>query len=706
MQKIILLLAFVIIIFSACNETKKSKENNTINITENPLLQEFELPPFDKIELKHYQPALEYLYAQHEKIIDSIANSTEEATFENTIEALERSWYQLDLVNAIFSNVNSACTNDSMQALAKKLSIIEAQHTDKIRFNAKLFARIKTIHNKKEKLNLNQEQQVLLKKQYEEFVRGGALLSDEDKQKFSKINEELSVLKLQFGENLIAETNAFKLIIDNENDLSGLPQSVIDAAHDEAIAQGDTGKWVFTLHKPSMIPFLKYADNRTLREQLHKAYTMRCNNDNDHDNTAIVKKIVELRIEKIKLLGYTDFSSFILEQNMAKKPEAVEKHLMRIWDYALPAAKKELEVLQKFANKNGADFELKHWDWWYYADKYQKEKFSLNDELLQPYFELSNVLKGAFQVATNLYGITFKKMENIPLYHKDAVVYEVLEANGKHIGVLYTDFYQRSSKRGGAWMTSFRKQYKMQEKNISPIISIVCNFPKPSQEVPSLLTFTQVQTLFHEFGHALHGLLSNCTYKKLSGTAVPRDFVELPSQIMENWAGEKEVLKLYAKHYKTGEMLPDELIEKLKESSKFNQGFATTEHISAAILDYYWHVLQQPISNSVNDFENQILDSIQLIDEIIVRYRSTYFAHIFSGGYASGYYGYSWAEVLDADAFNAFKETGNIFDKETAAKFRNNVLSKGGTDNAMKLYKQFRGAEPQPDAFLLRKGLK
>ncbi|MFQ6108535.1 MAG: M3 family metallopeptidase, partial [Candidatus Aminicenantales bacterium] len=515
---------------------------------------------------------------------------------------------------------------------------------------------------------------------------------------------ELSVLTLKFGENILKEDNRFELVIDKEEDLAGLPQSVVTAAAEAAKERGHEGKWVFTLHKPSMIPFLQYSEKRDLREKIFKAYINRCNHNDELDNKALLSRIVTLRIEKAHLLGYKTHADFILEMNMAKKPENVYGLLDQIWKPALEMAKKESRELQGMIQKEGKDFKLKPWDWWYYAEKVKKAKYDLDEEMLRPYFKLENVRNGAFYVANKLYGLQFIERKDVPKYHEDVKVFEVRDTDNTQVGILYTDYFPRASKRGGAWMNSFRKQYRMDGGEIHPIITNNGNFSKPTGKKPALLSSEEVLTLFHEFGHALHGLLSNCTYYRLSGTAVPRDFVELPSQIMENWAFEPEVLKMYAKHYETGEVIPQELIDKIKKASLFNQGFATVEYLAASYLDMDWHTLSEAGEIDVEKFETESMNRIGLIPEIVVRYRSPYFRHIFSGGYSAGYYSYIWAEVLDADAFEAFKENG-LFEPKTALSFRKNILERGGTEDPMSLYIRFRGAEPKVEPLLKRKGL-
>jgi len=531
-------------------------------------------------------------------------------------------------------------------------------------------------------------------------------LDADKKAKLRVIDEKLSLLTLQFGENLLNETNAFELVIDNEKDLSGLPESVKAGAAETATARGKEGKWVFTLDKPSMIPFLQYADNRELRKKIYMGYVSRGNNNNENDNKKVLAEIANLRVERAHLFGFNNHAEYVLDRNMAKKPENAFKLLNKLWDAALPNAKKEAAEMQKMIDKEGGKFKLASYDWWYYAEKVKKAKYNLDESELRPYFEINNVRDGAFELAHRLYGINFIERTDISKYHEDVQTWELQEEDGTHIGIFYLDYFPRASKRGGAWMNSFRKQSGWNSKDaITPIICNVCNFTKPVGDQPALLSVDEVETLFHEFGHALHGFLSRCKYNTLSGTAVSRDFVELPSQVMENWCLEPEMLALYAKHYQTGEVIPVELVKKVQDAGKFNQGFATVEYLAASLLDMKYHTLTETQDIDVEKFEDDYLNSIGLIPEIYSRYRSTYFAHIFSGGYSAGYYAYIWAGVLDSDAFMAFKET-SLFDKATAKAFRDNVLAKGGTEDPMVLYKRFRGAEPNEDALLIKRGLK
>ncbi|GAP42546.1 Zn-dependent oligopeptidase [Lentimicrobium saccharophilum] len=681
---------------------------NEKSAVENPFLTEyntpFGVPPFGEIKNEHFLPAIEKGIVEQTAEIAAIVSNPEPADFENTIAAFDYSGELIRKVTGVFYNYNSSNTNDEIQALAKEIAPKLSAHYDNINLNPDLFERVRTVYENRNSLNLSGEQARLLEDTYKDFVRGGAALDSSAQARFREINQELSVLTLRFGENVLAETNAFKLVIENQDDLEGLTQGLIDQGAETAKAAGMEGKWVYTLHNPSIMPFLQYSAKRELREKIYKAYINRGNNNNDKDNKELIGKIAALRLERANLLGYESHAAFILEENMAKNAGNVLDLLNKLWTPALKRAKGEVAQLQAIIDKEGGSFKLQPWDWSYYAEKLRKEQYDLDDEQLKPYFSLENVKQGIFTVCNNLYGITFNEQKDIPVYHPEAVAYEVKEANGDHIGVLYMDFHPRESKRGGAWMSSYRKQYVKNGEKISPVITIVCNFTKPTASQPSLLTFDETSTFFHEFGHALHGLLSNSTYFSLSGTSVPRDFVELPSQIMENWASEPEVLKLYAKHYQTGEVIPDELIEKIQNSAYFNQGFATVEYLAASFLDMGYHNMKEFSLTDVSSFEDATLAQIGLIPEITSRYRSTYFNHIFSGGYSSGYYSYIWSGILDSDAFEAFKEHG-LFDHATAESFRKNILERGGTEDPMVLYKKFRGAEPDIKPLLKRRGL-
>lgn len=702
----LLICAFLI---SCGGQTDDKEEAKAASPDENPFFSDwttpFGTPPFDRIKVEHFKPAILEGIKRHKEEIKAIYESPDPPTFANTVEALDRSGLFLGRVENVLFNMLSAHTNDQLQALAQELAPTLSSHYDEIFLNADLFDRVKTVYEQRDQLQLNNEQKQLLQKFYKDFVRAGANLEETKKARLKEINQELSVLELKFADNVLKETNSFELVIDNPADLEGLPENVVAAAAEAARERGQEGKWVFTLHKPSLIPFLQYSPKRQLREKIFKAYINRCNNGNEYDNKALVAKTVALRIEKANLLGYKTWADYVLEESMAKTPENVYSFLDEVWKPALKRAREEASELQKLITAEGHDFKLEPWDWWYYAEKLRKQKYDLDEEMLRPYFKLENVIDGVFLLAQKLYGLQFEERQDISVYHPDVRVFEVKEADGRHVGILYTDYFPRASKGGGAWMSSLRDEYKIEGEKITPVIINCGNFTKPTPEKPSLLTWEEVTSLFHEFGHALHGLLADCTYLRLTGTNVARDFVELPSQIMENWVAEPEFLKLFARHYQTGEPIPDELITKIRNSRHFNQGSATVEYMSASYLDMDWHVLTEPVkTEEVMEFENKSLEKIGLIPEIVVRYRSPYFSHIFAGGYSAGYYSYLWAEVLDADAFEAFKEKG-LFDAETARSFRENILSRGGSDDPMSLYVSFRGREPKVDPMLRRKGL-
>jgi len=674
----------------------------------NPFFSEYDtpfgVPPFEKIKEEHYLPAIKKGIEEQGKEIEVIVNSQSDPTFENSVVALEESGALLTKVSDVFYNMTSAKTSDRIQEIARDASPLFSQHRDDIMLNPELFKRIKAVYDQRDDLDLTQEQSKLLEETYKQFVRSGANLDDSDKAKLRELNKQLSMLSLQFGENVLDENNEFELVLTDKADLAGLPESVISAATETATERGHEGAWVFTLHKPSLIPFLQYSNKRALREKMFIGYINRGDHDNKYDNKTVLKKMVSLRVKRAHLLGYQSHADYILAENMAKNPKNVYDLLDKVWKPAIKKAKQEAKELHGLIDDAGKSFKLQPWDWWYYAEKLRKQKYDLDDSMLRPYFPLNQVRKGAFEVAHRLYGLTFEERTDIPKYDKDVRVFEVKDKDGSHLGILYTDYYPRASKEGGAWMNSYRKESHLHGNQITPVIVNVFNFTKPTGDSPALLSFEEASTLFHEFGHALHGLLSKVTYHSLSGTAVPRDFVELPSQVMENWAAEPEVLKMYAKHYKTGKIIPDELIEKIRKARHFNQGFATVEYLAASYLDMDWHTLTDTTQQNVHRFENESLNRIGLIPEIVVRYRSPYFSHIFAGGYSSGYYSYIWAEVLDADTFQAFKET-SLFDQKTATAFRENVLERGGTEDPMVLYKRFRGAEPSIEPLLERRGL-
>lgn len=703
MKKIILFSICIGVLFWAC-----AKQTVPPSEGDNPFFVKwdtpFETPPFDLIEESDFLPAFKAGIERHKAEIALLTENQKKSNFKNTIEALDRSGALLTKVGNVFGCLNGANTNDVIQQIARDVTPLLSKHQDDILLNAALFARVKAVYESKDKLNLNVEQSTLLDETYKVFVRGGANLDEEKKAELRIINDELSMLTLKFGQNILKEDNAFQLVIDSKVDLAGLPEAVIAGAAEAGTVLGHEGKWVFTLHKPSWIPFLQYSEKRELREKIYKAYTNRGSNGNEFDNKAIAPKIAALRVKRANLLGYKTHAHFVLEESMAKVPENVYNLLNQLWDPALKIAKNEVKEMQALIKADGKTFKLETWDWWFYAEKLKKAKYALDDEQLRPYFKLENVIDGVFTVATNLYGLQFEERLDIPKYHEDVKVFEVKEADGSHVGILYTDYFPRPSKRGGAWMNSLRKQSKFNGKNVTPIIYNVGNFSKPTADKPSLISLEEVGTLFHEFGHALHGLLSDCTYESLSGTSVSRDFVELPSQIMENWALHPDVLKIYAKHFETGESIPQELIDKITNAGHFNQGFISVEYLAASYLDMDWHTQTEAEEQDVWEFENASLEKIGLIPEIISRYKSPYFNHIFSGGYSSGYYSYIWAEVLDADAFEAFKET-SLFDQETANSFRRNILAAGGTEDPMTLYIRFRGAEPTVKSLLKKRGL-
>ena len=674
----------------------------------NPFFQEFKtpfgVPPFEKIKVEHYMPAFRAGIDENQREVKAIAESTAPATFANTVEPLEKSGALLKRVTSAFFVLSESMTDEKMQAIATEVSPLLSKNSDDILLNERLFERIKRVYENREKESLTPEQKRLTEIYYKRFLRNGAALPQEMKDRLRKINEELGLLELKFSDNVLAENNAFQMVLDKREELAGLPEGVVSGAAEAAQERGLTGKWVFTLHKPSLLPFLTYSDRRDLREKLYRGYFEKGNNNDSLDNKAILVKITNLRIDKAHILGFPSFADYSLTENMAQNPDKVYTFLGQIWEPARRKALQEAAEWEALGKKDDPSFKLQPWDWWYYAEKVRKAKYDLDEESLRPYFKLENVLQGAFDVAGKLYGLKFVERKDIPKYHKDVRVFEVLEKDGRHVGIFYTDYFPRASKRGGAWMNSFRDESIVGGKRIAPVVSNNGNFSKPTGDKPALLSFEEVTTLFHEFGHALHGLLMNVTYSTVGGAGMPIDFIELPSQIMENWASEPEVLKSYAKHYQTGEVMPDALIAKMSNAKRFNQGFETVEYLAASILDMDWHRLQTPFEGSPLEFEKRSMERIGLMPEILPRYRSTYYLHIFGGGYSAGYYSYIWAQVLDADAFQAFKET-SLFDSEAAARFRKFILERSGTDEAMKLYKEFRGAEPKVDALLKRKGL-
>jgi peptidyl-dipeptidase Dcp len=670
--------------------------NNTFNTAYNTA-------PFSRINTEDYLPAFKIAIESAKSEIDTIVNNTENPTFENTIEALDYSGEELDRLSSIFFNLNSAETNDAIQKIAQEVSPLLSEFSNDITLNEDLFKRVKAVYDSKSKLNLNTEQTTLLDKKYKGFSRNGANLADDKKEKLRAIDKESSQLKLKFGEHILAETNKFEMHLTNASDLAGLPEGAKEAAKQLAESKDKEG-WLITLDYPSYIPFMTYADNRELREKLSKAFGSKGFNNDDLDNQDIVLRIAQLRFERAQLLGYKTHAHFVLEERMAQTPENVISFLNELLEKAKPAATAEFKNLEVFAKDLDGIDQLQKWDSGYYSEKLKQKLFSLDDEQLKPYFKLENVIDGAFTVAEKLFGLQFEEIDTIDKYHDDVLTYKVTDADGELVSIFYADFFPRAGKRNGAWMTSYKPQMIKNGENLRPHVSIVCNFTKPTKSKPSLLTFNEVTTLFHEFGHALHGMLANTTYPSLSGTSVYWDFVELPSQILENWCYEEESLKLFAKHYETGEIIPMELIEKIKASSTFHEGMQTLRQLSFGLLDMSWHGVDPSSITDVKSHEVKAFGETSLYPAVLENCMSTAFAHIFQGGYSSGYYSYKWAEVLDADAFEYFKEEG-IFNKTVAEKFKAFVLSQGGTENPMTLYKKFRGQAPKPEALLRRAGL-
>lgn len=671
---------------------------------DNPFFADYGTPfnvhPFDRISTEHFIPAFERGMEEQKAEIEAIVSNPEPPTFDNTIAALDRSGGLLDEVSRVFFALTGSNTNDELQEIQKEISPRLAAHRDGIELDPELFARIKTVYDVRDGLELDREQRFLLEKLYQRFVRNGALLEGDEKARLMEINQRLSELRVEFGKNLLAETNAFKLVLTDEADLAGLPAGVVATAAETAAREGIENAWVFTTHKPSMLPFLTYADNRDLRRQLFTAYTVRGNQDNEYDNKAIMAELFNLRLEKANLLGYETFADYILEERMAGSPDRVYDLLDRLWAAAIPVAKREVAEMQAIIDAEGGGFKLAPWDWWYYAEKVRQASYDLDDSELRPYFELSRVRDGVFYVANRLYGLTFEPLESMPKPHPDAEVFEVFEADGSHAAVIYMDYHPRESKRGGAWCGRFRSQHRADGIEVDPVINLVTNFTTATGDTPALLSLDEVETLFHEFGHALDGILSNVTYRTSFRSP---DFAELPSQIMEHWATHPEVLKVYARHYETGEPIPDELIGRIVRSATFNQGFAQVEYLAASLLDMAYHTMKGPAELDINAFEEAFFDDIGLIPEIVSRYRTTYFAHI-TGGYAAGYYGYIWAGVLDHDAFAAFEET-SLFDQETAGRFRKEILEVTGSRDFMDMWLAFRGREPDITPMLRNLGL-
>ena len=674
-----------------------------MNILNKAFETNYNTAPFSKISSEDYIPAFEEAIADTKKEIEDIVGIDQAASFENTIEALSFSGLQLDRISNIFFNLHSAETNDEIEKMAVQIAPMLAELSSDITLNYDLFLRIKEIYDQKDNLTLSPEQDTLLTKYYKDFVRNGALLADDKKKELREIDQEMSVLKLNFAEHVLAETNAYRLHITEKANLDGLPENVVEAANELAKEEGKEG-WIFTLDYPSYIPFMTYASNRELRKELAIAAGKKGFQNNENNNEEVVLKMANLRYKRAKLLGYDSHAHFKLEERMAQDPKTVNSFLNDLLSKGKPAAIREFEELSKYAKEKDGIDHLEKWDASYYSEKLKQEKFNLDDEKLRPYFKLENVLNGVFEIAHRLYGLNFKEIHNIDKYHPEVQTFEVSNESGELVAIFYADFFPRKGKRNGAWMTSYKSQYEKDGHNERPHISIVCNFTRPTATKPSLLTFNEVTTLFHEFGHALHGMLADTVYPTLSGTSVYWDFVELPSQVMENWCYEEDALKLFAKHYETGETIPMEYIAKIKESASFLEGLATVRQLSFGLLDMGWHGQDPSAINNVKEFENEQFKSTQIYPDVKENVMSTSFSHIFDGGYSSGYYSYKWAEVLDADAFDYFKQEG-IFSKEVAKKFKDNILSKGGTEHPMKLYKQFRGHEPSVDPLLKRAGL-
>lgn len=674
---------------------------------DNPLMTDsalpFGAPEFSKYNSEYYEQAFMEGFKQQRAEIDAIAESTEKPTFDNTIAALERSGALLSKVSGIFFNLNETDADSIMKETEKKIMPLMTEHSAYMTMNKALFDRVKILYDTKAELGLTREQEMVLDKYYRKFVRGGALLDEEKKQQFMEIEKKLTMASIQFGDNALAETNAYELHITNEADLAGLPTASIEAARKAAADKGKEG-WIFTLQKPSWIPFMQYADNRELRKQMYLAYINRGDNNNANDNKAVIAEILKLRQQKAQLFGYKNFAEYQLEDKMAKTPEAAYNLLMTIWDAALPKAKAEAAELQKLIDSEKGGFQLEAWDWWYYTEKLRAQKYALSESELRPYFSLDNVRKGSFMVAEKLFGVHFREVTDVDTYHPEVKVFEVLDSDSSHLALFYVDYFPRATKRAGAWMNNIVEATNIDGENQRPMIVNVCNFTQPTADAPSLLNIDEARTLFHEFGHALHGMLTRTHYPSVNGTSVARDFVELPSQIMEHWAIEPEVMKLYAHHYATGDTIPDALIEKMQAAAGFNSGFETVELVAAALLDMEYHLVDDYSTFEAGAFEKQVAEKIGLIPQITFRYRGPYFSHVFGGGYAVGYYSYLWAEVLDADGYEAFKENG-IFDEATGRSFRTNILEMGGSEEPMELYRRFRGAEPNPEALLRNRGL-
>ncbi|MCG8455544.1 MAG: M3 family metallopeptidase [Holophagales bacterium] len=676
-----------------------------------PYLTPFGLPPFDRIDTSHYLPAFHEGLRRERAEIEAIASGPEAPTFANTLEALEHTGDLLDRVSDVFFNLLGTDRDDAMQEVAKEVVPLLARHRDDILFDEGLFSRIEDLWKRRSELGLDAEEARLLEETHRTFVRCGARLGPEEKRLLRQINEEISVKALDFGENVLAETNGYEMVLEHEDEVSGLPAAVLSAAREEAEERGHPGKWLFTLQKPSWIPFLQHSERRHLRERLYRAYLERADRGGEHDNNAIASRLAVLRARKARLLGHPTHAHPVLEESMAESLQRVDELLRRLWPPAVARARAEAEEMRAMIEASGEGLELQPWDWWYYAERIREQRFDLDEEALRPYFSLDNVRRGAFLVAEKLFGLEFEERTDLPAYHPQVRIFEVRDRDRTHLGLFLTDDHPRAGKRVGAWMNTFRDQYRVNGEDVRPLVVNVANLSPPASDGPALLSLDEVLTVFHEFGHALHGLCSKCRFRSLSGTRVPRDFVELPSQVMENWATEPEVLRLYARHHETGEPIPDELVQKLRASEIFDQGFKTVEYLAASFLDMAWHGLEAPEDGGeleppvARELEARALEEIGLPPEILPRYRTPYFNHIFAGGYSSGYYSYIWAEVLDADAFDAFRETGDLFHPELARAFREAILAKGNTEPPMDAYRRFRGAEPRIEPLLQRRGL-
>ncbi len=700
MRKLFLMFLPFVMMLGSCSTT----------VEENPFFSEYDtpfgVPPFDQIKNEHFLPAYEEAIKQHKAEIDAIVNNEEAPDFENTIVAYDRAGEMLSKVGSVFGGLRGANTNPEMQEIARQTTPMLSAHSNEIRFNQALFARIQDVYNQRETLELDLEQSRLLEKMYQDFARNGAALPEAQREELKELNQRLSMVSLKLSENLLAENNGFALILEDEADLAGLPEGVRTAAAEEASKAGHEGKWMFTLAKPSWTPFLQYSERRDLREKIYRAYFMRGDNNNENDNKELFAELLTLRQQVARMLGFDSYADYFTSIQMSETPQNVYDFLYQVWEPSLARAKSEAAEMQAIIDREGGDFTLESWDWWYYAEKVRNEKYNLEDDEVKPYFTIDNVRKGSFLLANKLWGLTFEARPDVPVYHEEVEAFEVFDADGSHLAILFIDPHPRPAKRSGAWCGSYRSgSYDEEGNKIYPVVTMVMNFTRPSGDKPAMMSWDETSTYFHEFGHAVHNFFADGRYGRTS-RSVPRDFVELPSQIMENWAGEPELLKEYALHYETGEAIPDALVEKLNKASHFNAGFENTEYLAAAILDMDWHTTEATPDMDVAAFEKASLDRIGLIDQIVPRYRTTNFGHIHGSGYASGYYVYRWAGVLDADAFYAFKESGDLFNQDLAAKFRKYILAGNALYEGMDAYEKFRGSQPSIDPFLERSGLK